>query len=476
MSFPAQNEMMDMRSSTASKESFREQLLHSDAKLDAVVGPMDGKPWPQRYFLCLRPGWLSYMKQFATLQEVSGAFGDIGLFLPLLTALAVGRVHGKPQIEFGPALFYAGIFTAGLAFSFAVPLPVQPMKTIAAVAISEKYPNEQIIAAGILSGTATFLLAATNIITPVTKWIPLAVVRGIQLGVGLSIMMSGFKSAYVSKLTLTAATAKAPFKAKAEPTLVWWGIDSIFVSLLLGVLCIVFINSRKVPIALLLFAYGMAVAVYQYMTLRDDYHLPSLQLGPDFVAPVIPSLHDFKQAFVYLWLPQLPLTLLNSVIAVEKLAADLFPKHHEPAGVRRLCFSLGLGNLAFCWLGMLPVCHGAGGLASQYAFGARSSLSMVFLGSFKLFFALLFGSSCVVLLQKGMFPQSVLGVMLIFSGLNLATVGLKIDNTDTRETLLILVTAGGCLGLNTGAGFLIGFAAYVLLALLRHFRLDRHDA
>lgn len=451
----------------------REQLLpHADDRFAAVIGPIDGMPWYQRALVCLRPGWCTYLKQFATLQEVSGAFGDIGLFLPLLTALAIGRVNGAPQIEFGPALFFAGIFTASLSLYFNVPIPVQPMKTIAAVAIAEKYANEEILAAGIISGTAMLVLAATNLITVVAKIVPLAIVRGIQLGVGISIMISGFKAAYVVDLDLSRATSSASFKAKDTTAIAWWGVDSVAVSIVLGVLCIVFLRSKRVPIALLLFVYGMAVAVYQYTDLRSTYSLPALTLGPDFVAPVVPTWRAFQRGFTYLFLPQLPLTLLNSVVALEALSADLFPKHHEPAGVRRICFSLASGNLLFAWFGMLPVCHGAGGLASQHAFGARSSLAMVFLGSFKVFFALLFGSSCVTLLQKGIFPQSVLGVMLVFSGLTLAAVGLKIDASNPRDTLLLLLTAGGALGINTGAGFLIGFGSYVLLCVLERFGFD----
>lgn len=458
---------------TPDDRGHREQLLPPpEDRFASVTGPTDGFPWYQKALVCLRPGWWPYLRQFVTLQEVSGAFGDIGLFLPLLTALAIGRVNGAPQIEFGPALFYAGVFTAGLSLYFNVPIPVQPMKTIAAVAIAEKYSNPEILAAGIISGVVMFVLASTNLITVVSKLVPLAVVRGIQLGVGISVMMSGFKAAYVLDLDLTAASKTASFKAKDRTNIVWWGVDSVVVSLVLGVLCIVFIRSKKVPIALILFVYGMVIAIYQYTHLRSDYHLPSLKFGPDFIAPVVPSWSDFKTAFMYLFLPQLPLTLLNSVIALEKLSADLFPKHDEPAGVRRICFSIAGGNLLFSWFGMLPVCHGAGGLASQHAFGARSSLAMVFLGSFKVFFALLFGTSCVTLLQKGIFPQSVLGVMLVFSGMTLAAVGLKIDTSNPRDTLLLLLTAAGALGINTGAGFLIGFGAYLLLRLLHHFHLD----
>ncbi|KAG7389713.1 hypothetical protein PHYPSEUDO_009876 [Phytophthora pseudosyringae] len=437
-----------------------------------VTGPQIGQPLYRKLFVFTRPGWRAYLKQFMTLQEVSGAFGDIGLFLPLLTALAIGRVNGAPQIEFGAALFFAGVFTSSLALHFNVPIPVQPMKTIAAVAIADKFPNEQIIAAGVLMGAIVGFLALTNIITRASKVVPVAVVRGIQLGVGISLMGKGFKSAYVKAAKFATAQTTTGFISDvtaSQDKVVWFGLDSFTVSLLLGALCIVFIRSKKVPMALLLFVYGMVVAVYQYFRLRDEYHLPALELGPKFVAPVVPSAHDFGQAFVYLVLPQLPLTLLNSVVALESLAAELFPTHDKPAGVRRVCFSIAGGNLLFSWLGMLPVCHGAGGLASQYTFGARSSLAMVFLGAFKMFFALLLGSTCATLLQTGIFPASVLGVMLVFSGLSLAAVGMKIDTSENDAALLLLVTAAGCLAFNTGAGFLLGLGCHALLRSAAHF-------
>ncbi|KAF4316013.1 hypothetical protein JM18_007324 [Phytophthora kernoviae] len=442
-----------------------------------VTGPQGEQPLYRKVFVCLRPGWRLYMKQFITLQEVSGAFGDIGLFLPLLTALAIGRVNNAPQIEFGAALFFAGVFTSSLSLYFNVPIPVQPMKTIAAVAIADKFPNEQIIAAGILMGSIVGILAITNIITHASNIVPLASVRGIQLGVGFSLMGKGLKTAYVKTATFvttsnTDTTTTTAAAAGSDAKVVWLGVDSVSVSLVLGVFCIAFIRSRKVPMALLLFIYGMAIAVYQYFRLRDEYHLPSLALGPNFVAPVIPSAQDFGKAFVYLVLPQLPLTLLNSVVALESLATELFPTHHKPADVRRVCFSIASGNLLFAWFGMLPVCHGAGGLASQYAFGARSSLAMAFLGAFKVFFALLFGSTCVTLLQTGIFPSSVLGVLLVFSGLSLATVGLKMDISKSEDTLLLLLTAAGCLAFNTGIGFLLGFSSHLLLLGLHHFNIN----
>lgn len=64
----------------------------------------------------------------------------------------------------------------------------------------------------------------------------------------------------------------------------------------------------------------------------------------------------FGHAFFTLALPQLPMTLLNSMVAVEALAADLFPG--KDCGVQRLGYSITFANFGFCWFGGLPSCHG----------------------------------------------------------------------------------------------------------------------
>ena len=62
-------------------------------------------------------------------------------------------------------------------------------------------------------------------------------------------------------------------------------------------------------------------------------------------------------------LPQLPVTTLNSVVAVCQLSADAFPgRAASPVAVAT---SVGLMNLAGAWFGAMPCCHGAGGLAAQ---------------------------------------------------------------------------------------------------------------
>ncbi len=78
-------------------------------------------------------------------------------------------------------------------------------------------------------------------------------------------------------------------------------------------------------------------------------------------------------------------------------------------------------NLIGGWFGAMPVCHGSGGLAAQYRFGARSGSSIILLGLFKILLGLVCGESLVGLLRR--YPKSLLGVMVLAAGLELAKVG-----------------------------------------------------
>ena len=78
-------------------------------------------------------------------------------------------------------------------------------------------------------------------------------------------------------------------------------------------------------------------------------------------------------------------------------------------------------NLIGGWFGAMPVCHGSGGLAAQYRFGARSGASIIALGIFKVLLGLFFGETLVGLLRQ--YPKSLLGIMVFAAGLELAKVG-----------------------------------------------------
>ena len=88
------------------------------------------------------------------------------------------------------------------------------------------------------------------------------------------------------------------------------------------------------------------------------------------------------------------------------------------------------------------------------------------LGFAKIAVGLLAGTSIMIVLEA--FPMSILGVLLLVAGLGLAA-----PARDQRGIIQIgpmLVTAAGCLVINTGFGFAAGIGACVALGLLRRLR------
>jgi MFS superfamily sulfate permease-like transporter len=355
--------------------------------------------------------------------EIAGSLGDLGTFLPLLVGMAA-----RNGLDFAAALFFAGLFNIVTGLMFPIPMAVQPMKAIAAVALTEGLTVPEILAAGAAVSLVILVLGLTGLIDWLNRVVPKSVVRGLQLALGLSLLMKGMQ--------MVAGTGQ------------WLAPDSYLTGLLSALLVLVLFFSRRIPAALLLFGLGLALAVWTHPEV-----VASLGVGLTLATWTPPAWADFVTAFPKAALPQIPLTTLNSVIAVCALSADLFPdRRAEP---RKVAVSVGLMNLVACWFGGMPMCHGAGGLAGQYRFGARTNGSILFLGTVKLLLAIFLGTSLMALCRQ--FPASVLGVMLAFSGMELALVCR--DQTRRTDAFAMLLTAAACLGLNNIAlGFLLGLA------------------
>ena len=134
----------------------------------------------------------------------------------------------------------------------------------------------------------------------------------------------------------------------------------------------------------------------------------------------------------------------------------------------RVALSVAVLNLITCPLGGMPSCHGSGGLAAQHRFGARTGGSMVVLGAAKMALALVFGASLLAWMES--YPQSVLGVLLLFSGMELAMVCR--DQHSRGPFFVMVLTAGACIAVNTAVGFVVGWIMAVLLAR-GLFRIER---
>lgn len=419
--------------------------------------------------------------------EASGALGDLGTFVPI--AIALTLVNG---LDLGTTLLFTGAYNIATGLLFGVPMPVQPMKSIAAVAISQTDPLsiDQICAAGLCVAGLLFFLGITGLMGFVQRILPMPVVRGIQLSQGISFGKTAVQ--YVLKqqdFSTGSSSGSRP----------WLGLDGLLVSLIALVFIIVITGSgdsfvqqsissshfessqeeiesdvenvqkhhaklgsgsswesklETIPTALIVFFLGVILAF-----IRKPSIWSSLTLGPSTPQIVDISWDDWKIGFVKGAIPQIPLSILNSVIAVCKLSSDLFPdKIVTPTAVST---SVGVMNLVGCWFGAMPVCHGAGGLAGQCRFGARSGAAVVFLGTGKIILSLLVGSSLVEILSE--FPIGLLGVLLLFSGVELAMACR--DQNSRLDAFVMLVCTVVSMGSNAALGFGCGIVLYVLLKL-----------
>ena len=381
--------------------------------------------------------------------EISGSLGDLGTFLPIVIALSEGD-----QISLSTTLIFTGIYNILTGAFFGIPLPVQPMKAIAAIAILRSLTAGQTAAAGLFVAACILLFSVSRLLEWFTKAIPIPVVKGIQVGAGLSLVIAA--------------------GSKATSSLSWtkpnWADNYIW--LIVAFLALLLVDLHpKIPYALLVTCIGIIFALVLVAN-SSSHHLPALRHWHPYT--LIPHGADWKIGILDAGVGQLPLTTLNSIIAVTHLAADLLPEVATPS-VTSIGISVAAMNLFGCWFGAMPVCHGSGGLAAQYRFGARSGASIIFLGILKLLVGLILGESLTDLLHK--FPTALLTVMIIAAGLELASVGESL-NTDRARDLkespsrlsegqrkqrwtTMLVTAGILIAFkNDAVGFLAGMLCH----------------
>ena len=185
---------------------------------------------------------------------------------------------------------------------------------------------------------------------------------------------------------------------------------------------------------------------------------PGINL-PRIVPFGLPTSADFTFALFALVLPQIPMTLGNAVIAYADLSREYFGDDSRRITHRGACIGMALANFLSFFLGGMPLCHGAGGLAAHYRFGARTAGANLIIGSILVALAIFLGNHALSTLT--LLPMSVLGVLLFFAGSQLAMT--VIDTKDRKDLFVTLVILGITLASNLGVGFLVGIAiAYTL--------------
>jgi MFS superfamily sulfate permease-like transporter len=165
---------------------------------------------------------------------------------------------------------------------------------------------------------------------------------------------------------------------------------------------------------------------------------------------------------IFAGLAQLFLTLTNVMIATVSPIKELFPEKHEEVSASDLALNMGLMNIFTPFLGGIPLCHGSGGLASQYAFGARTGGSMILEGLLEIFLGIFLSETLFEIFI--VFPKAILGAMLLYTAFLLAKISFK--DYSLKTIPIIVASAILCLIFNITIGFAVGLVLYYVLKLI----------
>jgi len=355
------------------------------------------------------------------LRELAGSMGDLGTLIPF----AVGYIA---VCGLNPAGIFIMMGLANIVFGlvYRIPVPLQPMKVIAVVAIAQRWSPSMVYASGFAMGIIWLLFAVTGVMDRLTKIVPHSAVRGIQVALGILIAARALKMLSV-----------------------WWllGIISIIVAVLLR-------RNRYAPSAIVLVVIGMAIMLIKGQL--QGVVLPNLNIPP----PTIFHLKDTWKTLLLAGFAQIPLTATNAVISTSSLTKKYWPD--KPVKEKWLSLNMGILNLIVPFFGGMPMCHGAGGLAGQYYFGARTGGAKIIEGVLEISVGLFMANSIAKVFAA--FPTVIIGAMMFLVGIELIKFARDIR---LKEELIPVVSAiFVSLATNIAYGFAIGLLVHHLVGLI----------
>lgn len=352
------------------------------------------------------------------LRELAGSLGDMGTLLPLV----IGYIT---VCGLNPAglLVMVGLANIATGLIYRLPMPIEPMKVLAVVAIAQHWTPSMVYASGFGMGTVWIIFAATGLVGWIAKITPLSVIRGIQASLGVLMAVEAFKW------------------LREGWTL---GILSILIVLMLR-------TSRQAPAALVLFAMGIALVLFGG-EFRDI-------AAPGFSLPPLTSfsLKEVWDTMLLAGFAQIPLTITNATIATAALISTYWPD--RPVSAKALSWNQGIMNTLLPFFGGMPLCHGAGGLAGQYYFGARTGGTNLIEGIIEISLGLFMAASIAGLFS--VFPRPIIGAMMLMVGIEL-TRFVK-DVRMGRDIVPLALTMIVSVSTNMAYGFAAGLAVHHLV-------------
>lgn len=343
-----------------------------------------------------------------SVDEFTGAIGDSVTVFPMVVAIAALTELSLARLLLGFAAFQ---IVWGLRYG--LPISVEPMKALAALVIAGALTAGELAVAGLLAAGVLLLVGATGTLGRVERYVGQPVIRGVQLGVGLVLLETGVRLS----------------------------LDGVPLALLsVAVAAVVIAAGYRKASALVVLCVGVVVTVTQVGV--PPPRLPAVAVG-------FPSPSSVSMAALEGTVAQLAMTVGNAAVATSVLLADYYD---ADVSVDELSTSMGVMNLVAVPLGAMPMCHGSGGVAGKYAFGARTAGSNVILG---VIYAL---AAVLAIGIVGAFPLPMLGVVLGLIAVELGRAGLDTDH-------LPLTVGVGVLGVatNIGFAFVAGAVGYLLI-------------
>ena len=352
------------------------------------------------------------------LRELAGSMGDFGTLFPLAIGYIV--ICGLDPAGFLVMMGLANIVT-GLVYR--LPMPIEPMKVLAVMAIAQHWSPSMVYASAFSMGIIWLTLSLTGFVTFIAKSTPMSVVRGIQISLGVLLAVKAL-----------------------EMISSWWllGLVSVIIIVILR-------NSRHAPGAIVLMVLGLII-MYAKGALNDVGFS-----GLQFPAITIFRLPEIWDTLVLAGFAQIPLTAANAVIATAALIKTYWPD--RPVSERKLSFNMGVMNLVTPFFGGMPMCHGAGGLAGQYYFGARTGGANIIEGTIEILLGLFLAGSIVSLFSG--FPLAIVGAMMFLVGIELTKFAK--DVRMNAELIPLAITVAVSLATNMAWGFILGIGCFHIL-------------
>lgn len=332
------------------------------------------------------------LKNSFGISEWSGAMGDLGTMLPLAFALVVFNGYPPERIFslWGITYFISGYF-------YKVPVSVQPLKAMSVIAIAHGFSLNFLTSTAVIYGLLLIILSATGILKWLQKWFSPALVKGIQLGIGLILAQKALKLVIDNGLMLH-------FKSYSI---------AVNTALMLAVILILWLFQfrKKFPAVLMLIG-GSILLVAVFL----PGFKPDVPAGSPFELSV-PDFSIWLDALVLLIIPQLPLTLGNAIFAADDSCHTLWKDQAERVNPTRLGLSIGISDALIGTLGGFPICHGAGGMGAHAQFGGKTGGTTMILGGILIIVGLISPLAAFLFL----IPIPILGSLLLFDSIRMIT-------------------------------------------------------